>query len=106
MIPHLTAPELAQRLAAGEALQLLDVREPEEWAIAHLPGARLVPLATLPEALPALDSQADWVVYCHHGVRSLHAAGYMQAQGFGRVSNLLGGIDAYSAQVDPALPRY
>lgn len=106
MIPHIRAQELAARLAANDGVRVLDVREPEEWSIVHLPGAQLIPLGNLPNAVSELDREAEWVVYCHHGVRSLHAAGYMQAQGFTRVTNLLGGIDAYSVQADPTLPRY
>ncbi|MEB3327856.1 MAG: rhodanese-like domain-containing protein [Candidatus Sericytochromatia bacterium] len=106
MIPHIAARDLAAQLEGPEPPRLLDVREAWEWDQVRLPGAELVPLSSLPEALPRLEREATWVVYCHHGVRSLHAVGYMQAQGFPRVANLLGGIDAYAAQVDPSLPRY
>ncbi|MEB3223315.1 MAG: rhodanese-like domain-containing protein [Candidatus Sericytochromatia bacterium] len=106
MIPHIAARELAALLEGPEPPRLLDVRETWEWEQVRLPGAELVPLSKLQEALPGLDRDASWVVYCHHGVRSLHAVGFLQTQGFGRIANLLGGIDAYAVQVDPALPRY
>ena len=66
----LTPRELAPHVGDDAPLTLLDVREPVEWRIARLPGARLVPLATLPEVAPTLDPDADLVVYCHHGARS------------------------------------
>jgi len=99
---------LAQRLREPAAPELLDVREPGEHALAHLAGARLIPLGELVGRLDELD---DWrgreiVVYCHHGVRSLHALGILRAAGFERALNLRGGIDRWSTEVDPAVPRY
>jgi rhodanese-related sulfurtransferase len=98
--------ELRQELDAGAAPLLVDVREPVEWEIARLPGARLVPLATLPRSVDTLDRDADVVVYCHHGARSEMAARWLRAQGFGRVRNLVGGIDRWSLEVDARVPRY
>ena len=105
---HLTASELADRLNSAEPPALLDVRQPEEFAIASLPGARLIPLGELPQRFKEL---ADWqereiVVYCHHGIRSQHAIGFLRGAGFPRLTNLTGGIDAWSGEVDPAVPRY
>jgi molybdopterin/thiamine biosynthesis adenylyltransferase/rhodanese-related sulfurtransferase len=102
----ITAGELAARLAAGDAPLLVDVREPAEWEVARLPGARLVPLATLPRAIATLEREREVVVYCHHGVRSDLAARWLRQQGFERVRNLAGGIDRWSLEVDPATPRY
>jgi adenylyltransferase/sulfurtransferase len=106
--PHapLAPRELAARLAAGDALQLVDVREPYEHRIARLEPARLVPLRGLPSALGTLDPARETVVLCHHGVRSAAAAEFLRAQGFRSVRNLEGGIDAWSADVDAAVPRY
>jgi rhodanese-related sulfurtransferase len=87
---------------------LLDVREAEEHAFCALPGSRLVPLSELGERWEEL---ADWkdravVVYCHHGVRSAHAIGFLESVGFKNLANLMGGIDRWSLEVDPSIPRY
>ena len=103
---EITPTELSTRLARGDAIQLLDVREPHEHAYARIDGARLVPLRTLPIRVGELDPSAELVVYCHHGVRSAQAAEFLRAGGFERVRNLAGGIDRWSADVDPAVPRY
>lgn len=97
---------LAALVRSGSPPGLLDVREPYEWAIARLPDARLVPLNSLPQAVLSLDRDAELVVYCHHGVRSQAAAAWLRDQGFGRVRNLVGGIDRWSLEVDPSLRRY
>jgi sulfur-carrier protein adenylyltransferase/sulfurtransferase len=88
------------------ALLLLDVREPFEWDIAHLEGARLIPLGQLPARLGELDGHADIVAYCHHGMRSLQAVEMLRAAGFSKVRSLDGGIDAWAREVEPNLPRY
>ena len=98
--------QVVARLASGARVSLLDVREPYEWGIARLPEARLVPLNSLPKALASLDRDADLVVYCHHGSRSAAAVAWLHDQGFSRVSNLAGGIDRWSLEVDPSLRRY
>ena len=103
---EITPRELHARLERGDALELIDVREPYEYAIARVPGARLVPLGTLERALPSLDPAHEMVVLCHHGVRSAAAAECLRAAGFRRVLNLAGGIDRWSAEVDPAVARY
>ena len=82
------------------------MREPQEWAIAKLPGARLVPLATLPATFGSLDSAREIVVYCRSGVRSLRAASQLRSAGFRKVSNLTGGILRWSNDVDPSVPTY
>jgi adenylyltransferase/sulfurtransferase len=105
-IPELAPRVVQERLAGPNPPLLLDVRELWEHGVAHLPGARLVPLATLPGAVAALDPASDLVVYCHHGVRSMHACHFLAQTGFTRVANLAGGIDAWSLTVDAAVPRY
>ena len=95
----------AERARNGN-LVLLDVREPFEWDIVHLEGARLIPLGQLPSRLRELDGHADIVTYCHHGMRSLQAVEILRAAGFSKVRSLAGGIDAWSAAVEPNLPRY
>lgn len=98
--------ELAARLARGDDLQLVDVREPHEWAIGRIEGARLLPLATLPDAAAELDPRREVVVYCKLGGRSARAAALLAQAGFARVTNLAGGIIRYSDEVDPSIPRY
>lgn len=102
--------QLAQRLAGDPKLRLLDVREPEEHALASIAGpeSRLIPLGELPMRLDELE---DWkaseiVVYCHHGVRSMHAIAVLRSAGFQHLLNLRGGIDRWSTEVDPKVPRY
>lgn len=106
MFDDTTPMELAARLARGESPLLLDVREEWEYAIAALPGSVLVPLGTLQQRTGSLDPQAEYVVYCHHGGRSAMAAQWLRSQGFARVANLEGGIDAWSLEVDASVPRY
>lgn len=97
--------ELRGALFGDRGPQLVDVREPYEWEIARITGARLVPLAQLPGRLGELDPRRDVVAYCHHGVRSRRAAELLRAAGF-RARSLAGGIDAWAADVDPAVRRY
>ncbi|HMA22801.1 MAG TPA: molybdopterin-synthase adenylyltransferase MoeB [Gemmatimonadaceae bacterium] len=104
---EITPRELAARLARhDDTFDLIDVREPGEWAIARIDGARLIPLAQIPASLPSLDKTREIVVMCRSGVRSADAARYMQRAGFARVKNLAGGILRWSADVDPRVPRY
>ena len=98
--------ELAAHLQAGNAPVLLDVREPWEWDVCHLPGAILIPMGELPTRLQELNKAAETVVICHHGVRSYHAARYLETVGFGDVVNLSGGVAAWADEVDPVMPRY
>lgn len=98
--------ELAAHLQAGNAPVLLDVREPWEWEVCRLPGAILVPMRELPERVQELNKAAETVVICHHGVRSYHAARYLESMGFGDVVNLSGGVAAWADEVDPTMPRY
>jgi adenylyltransferase/sulfurtransferase len=98
--------ELQGRLSRGEELQLIDVREQFEWDIARIPGARLVPLATLLDVVDSLDRDREVVVYCKGGSRSRAAATHLADAGFPRVTNLTGGILRWQADVDPTLPRY
>jgi rhodanese-related sulfurtransferase len=97
---------LKQRLDSGDHLRILDVREPEEIAIASFPGALEIPMGDIPSRLTELDPDAELVVVCHHGIRSAQVAIYLAGAGFDRVSNLTGGIDAWALEVDPAMPRY
>jgi rhodanese-related sulfurtransferase len=98
--------ELKRRLDSGEDLLIVDVREAEELALARFPRAIHVPMGELPSRLAELDANREIVVVCHHGIRSAQVAMYLASNGFERVSNLSGGIDAWSATVDPLTPRY
>jgi len=101
----LTPNELAQRLADQEDFALIDVREPYEWEIGRIPGARLIPLGSLRHAMGSLDAAREIVVYCRSGVRSADAARVLRAAGF-RALNLTGGILRWSDDVDPSVPKY
>ena len=105
---EITPRELAARLAAGAPTYLLDVRQPWEHARAAIAGSVLVPLDRLPAAFRELARPPDALVvtYCHHGIRSLNAATYLAMQGWSDVVSLAGGIDAWSQDIDPSLPRY
>src|SRR6266540_3135700 len=105
-VPTLTPGDLAARLARGDALDLVDVREPHEWDICRIEGARLAPLSSFAEALRTLDSARDVVLYCRSGVRSAKALRQLQTAGFKRVWNLAGGILRWSEDVDPSIPKY
>jgi adenylyltransferase/sulfurtransferase len=100
--------ELAARLRAPAPPHLVDVREAEEHAFCALNGATLLPLTELGERFGELGAWKDdeIVVYCHHGVRSAHAIAFLRGQGFSRLTNLSGGIDRWSTEVDPQVPRY
>jgi sulfur-carrier protein adenylyltransferase/sulfurtransferase len=105
--PEVTAEELRQeREEKGSGLVLIDVREPHEWEIAHIDGARLIPLGQLPERLGELDGHAEIVTHCHHGARSMKALGILKGAGFNRVRSLAGGIDAWADRVEVGMPRY
>jgi adenylyltransferase/sulfurtransferase len=105
-VPEITPAQLAERIARGDDFDLIDVREPHEWDIARIPGARLIPLGTIIEALPTLDSARDIVVHCKVGGRSAKAVQQLQASGFRKVWNLVGGITRWSDDVDPSVPKY
>ncbi len=97
---------LKARLARGESVFVLDVREPVEIAIAPFPGAIHIPMGDIPSRLTELDPEREIVMVCHHGVRSAQVAMYLARMGFERILNLAGGIDAWSESADPSTPRY
>ncbi len=102
MSPH----ELKRRMDAGEPFELIDVREPFEYEIARIHGAKLIPLGEITERLDELSGKQPIVVHCHSGKRSEQAARLLQQRGFANVFNLEGGIDAWSDQVDPGVAKY
>ena len=105
---QLTVHQLADWLADAQRPQpvLLDVREPWEIERCHLPGSQSVPMGSVPSRLQELDPDAETVVICHHGMRSMQVALYLEHSGFSTVHNLAGGIHAWSEAIDPTLPRY
>ncbi len=105
-IVELSPRELQERLARGDDFDLIDVREPFEWDIARIDGAKLIPLGTLADAIPRLNPTRELVLYCKGGARSLKAAHQLEAAGFTRLSNVTGGITRWSEEVDPAVARY
>jgi len=98
--------EVKARLDGGENLILVDVREPWEFEICRIQGAKLVPLGSLAASLNALPDGDEVICYCHHGMRSLDAAAWLRFQGFERARSLAGGIERWSREIDPAVPRY
>jgi adenylyltransferase/sulfurtransferase len=106
VIREISATELADRIARGDDFDLVDVREPAEWAIARIEGAKLVPLATVRHASEGWDRSREIVLYCKAGVRSLNAAEQLIDKGFTRVTNVAGGIVSWTRDVDPSLQRY
>jgi rhodanese-related sulfurtransferase len=93
---------------AGEALLLLDCREPHEHQTARIEGARLIPMREISARLAELEPHKGEriVVHCHHGGRSLRVTHFLRQQGFSQVQNMAGGIDAWSLEIDPSVPRY
>jgi len=98
--------EVKQKQDRGDNFVLIDVREPYEYQIAKIPGARLIPLGELPKHLDELDREADIVVHCKSGGRSQKAVDLMKQRGFKHVRNMVGGILAWSDKVDPSVPKY
>jgi molybdopterin/thiamine biosynthesis adenylyltransferase/rhodanese-related sulfurtransferase len=105
-VQEILPSQLAERLASGEKLEIIDVREPYEWAIGHIPGARLVPLAQIGEEIPRLDKRRETILYCKVGARSAFAARQLADAGVSDVRNLAGGILRWIDEVDPAMARY
>ena len=108
MIAQIKPAELKRKLDAGESVLLLDVRNYDEHAHCHLPDSVLIPLGELGGRVDEVQPPADAlvVVYCHHGVRSLSGAAILMQAGIGPVASLSGGIEAWSTQIDPSVPRY
>ena len=105
-VPQIAVRELEQRMKLGQPFILLDVREPFEFEMAQIEGANLIPLGELPARWQELDREKEIFVFCHSGVRSARAAEFLRAAGFPKVANVAGGIDAWSEEVDPNVPRY
>jgi molybdopterin/thiamine biosynthesis adenylyltransferase/rhodanese-related sulfurtransferase/molybdopterin converting factor small subunit len=102
----ITPPEVKAKLDRGEKFQLIDVREPHEYQICNIPGAKLIPLGELPKRLSELDPNVEIVAHCKSGMRSAKAIDLLKQSGFKKLRNMKGGILAWSDQVDPSVPKY
>ncbi|MBC8081899.1 MAG: rhodanese [Hymenobacter sp.] len=107
MLPELTPEDLQARLTSGEDIQLIDVRQPEEYAYCRIGGSHLIPLGELARRVEELDETRPVVLICHHGVRSMQALAYLQHRhAMTNLLNLRGGIHAWSLRVDPTVAVY
>jgi rhodanese-related sulfurtransferase len=105
-LTEISVRELKRRRDAQEDVVLLDVREPEEIATASIPGATPIPMNEIPMRLEELPRSRPIVVMCHHGGRSASVTSFLNSNGYSSAVNLAGGIDAWSAEIDPAIARY
>ncbi|WP_202214140.1 molybdopterin-synthase adenylyltransferase MoeB [Methylacidimicrobium sp. AP8] len=105
-LPELSVQELKRRLDQMADFDLIDVREPHEQQIARIPGAKMIPLSEFPRRMHELDPSREIVVHCKAGIRSAKACRLLLDAGFRKVQNLAGGIDAWSLEIDPSVPRY
>jgi len=103
---EITVQDLKKRLEAKEDFDLIDVREPHEWQIAKIPGARLIPLGDLPNRLGELNPDREILLHCKRGGRSGRALKLLKEKGYKRLKNVVGGIDAWTSSVDPKVPKY
>ncbi len=104
---EITVKDLKAKMDAGEDIQLIDVRMPDEWAVAKIEGATLIPLPQILQRMDELDSSKEIVVHCKMGGRSARAIEALQRAGFdGEMANLVGGITAWSKEIDPSVPIY
>ncbi len=106
---EITPQEAQGRLMRGSGAVLIDVREPEEFALAKVEGSQLIPMQTIPAQLQELEKIADentLLVLCHHGVRSLQVVAWLRRQGIEECYSVAGGIDRWSHEVDRSVPRY
>ena len=107
MLDYEISPAQAAALLNEGKARLIDVREPWEFETAHIANSVLMPMGDVPaRAHQELDPDERIVVMCHHGMRSMNVTAWLRNQGFEQVQSLRGGIDAWSAEVDPAVPRY
>lgn len=105
---ELSVKQCKKLLDSHQPLLLIDCREAHEYAYCHLHNAILIPLSTFVQKSETAfsDPQEPAIIYCHHGVRSLHAVNHLREQGFSNTFSMQGGIDAWSLEIDPSIPRY
>ncbi|MFL6451006.1 MAG: rhodanese-like domain-containing protein [Bryobacteraceae bacterium] len=102
-------PAEAEKRLSGKQAVMLDVREPEEFGMAHLENSVLIPMQSIPPQLQRIEQMADdntLLVLCHHGVRSLQVVAWLRGQGIENCYSVMGGIDRWSRELDPTIPRY
>jgi rhodanese-related sulfurtransferase len=105
--PEIDPAEVKRRLDSGEAVRMLDVREPFEHQQASIQGAELIPMRAVPQSLDKLRTgDGLLVVFCHHGMRSLQIVEWLRRQGVENCTSMAGGINRWSLEIDPAVPRY
>jgi sulfur-carrier protein adenylyltransferase/sulfurtransferase len=105
-VPGMSVQELKGKMDARDAFELIDVREPFEFEIARIDGAKLIPLGDILGRADELDREQTLIVHCHSGRRSAQAVRLLKQRGFANVYNLEGGIDAWSEFIDPTVPKY
>ena len=103
---EITPEEVKTKLESGAELTLLDCREPWEYQAARIERAVNIPMGEIPSRLQELDPDHPTACLCHHGARSMHVAAFLMNNGFETVANISGGIDAWSRERDPGVPRY
>lgn len=103
---EISVAAVKRKLDSGEPVCLIDVREPWEFEAGRIAGARLIPMGSIPANLNALDGDDEVICYCHHGRRSLDVVFWLRSQGVPRAKSMAGGIDRWSAEIDPSIPRY
>jgi rhodanese-related sulfurtransferase len=103
---EVTPREVSERLERGEKFLLVDVREKWEYDASHIEGSVLIPLRDIPGNLQRLAAERDVVCFCHHGIRSMDAAAWLRSQGVPGARSMAGGIDRWTTEVDPLVPRY
>jgi rhodanese-related sulfurtransferase len=106
---EITPAEVKKLLDAGHPLKLIDVREPIEHKVARIDGSELLPMRSVPSELSRLEAEGEektLIVFCHHGVRSFQVASWLREKGVARCQSMAGGIDRWSCEVDPTVPRY
>lgn len=112
----MTMPEAPLEITVQEAKQLvtqrsaqaeiIDVREPDEFAICHVTGSTHVPMREIPDKFATLPRDKQLLILCHHGGRSMRVTQFLRANGMNNVTNIAGGIDAWAAEIEPGMPRY
>lgn len=103
---QISVNEVSERVARGDKLLLVDVREQWEYDLCKISGATLIPLGTIPANLNTFLDAEEVICYCHHGMRSLDAAAWLRQQGVETAKSMTGGIERWSVEIDPNVPRY